>query len=104
MVVLKRRQPHLSGSYKSDKKRCARQGRNIDDLDYLEELISSGEEIPASTHKPHKLKRNNQYLECHVTSTADDWVLVYKFISTTVTFIATGSHSHVMSSLRRYLI
>lgn len=101
-------QIHRSGSYKGDRKRLLKQGKKLHLLDSLEEIILSGKEIPRDTHKPHPLKRNTQYQECHVTGPTDDWVVVYKFGNiggkSTAIFVATGSHNQVMESLRKYVV
>ena len=74
MTMYKREVIH-SASFRRDYKRAKRQGKNMQLLREIIELLANDKPLPEKYHD-HALSGNWQgHRECHVTP---DWLLVYK--------------------------
>ena len=64
-----------AGSYRRDYRLAVKQGKDIQRLEKVIDLLASGEPMPAE-YLDHPLKGNYKgFRECHI---APDWLLVYK--------------------------
>ena len=70
-----------------------KQGKEIAKLyDVMKQLIA--EQPLEKKYRNHKLRGSYQgHWECHIEP---DWLLIYYKTSTEITFVRTGSHSHLL--------
>lgn len=78
--------------FKKDVKLVQKQGKDMDKLFYVVELLSNGEKLDAR-YRDHELTGNYVgFRECHIEP---DWLLVYRINSECLILylLRTGSHS-----------
>jgi mRNA interferase YafQ len=77
--------------YTKNLKKLAKQGKNLELLKKVVDLLANGEQLPA-TYKDHQLKGQLQeYRECHIK---DDWLLVYQIIKNELILVLVGTGTH----------
>lgn len=79
-----------TGQFKRDVKRMQRQGKELDKLKTVLEMLVKGEPLPAK-YRDHVLV--GQYRgtrECHLEA---DWLLIYELAETEIVLVRTGAHS-----------
>lgn len=87
----KKTQP--SSQYKKDLKNLHKQGKNLNKLCVIIDLLEQGKPLPRK-YEDHSLSgRWKGYRECHVEP---DWLLIYKPLSTEVYLVRTGSHAKLL--------
>jgi mRNA interferase YafQ len=87
MLVLK-----TTGRFKKDLKRAAKQGKDIDDLQYAVDLLQSGKSLSAS-YFDHALTAGwKGHRECHIEP---DWLLIYRIQSNELVLVRTGTHAEL---------
>ena len=85
-----------TGQFKRNTKLLAKRGWNLHLLDSLVIKLASDVD-PRTLFKNHPLKGEwRGHEECHVTSVADDWLLVYRKVGATrLILAATGDHQMI---------
>lgn len=79
-----------SNQYKKDFKKAKKQGKDLERLRKLLELLINQIELPSS-YKEHKLIGDwADHWECHITP---DWLLIYRKENSALVLIRLGSHS-----------
>ncbi|MBA3646609.1 MAG: type II toxin-antitoxin system YafQ family toxin [Gemmatimonadaceae bacterium] len=80
----------LSGSFKRDRKRAERRGKDLTAMETVMRRLALGERLEAP-FRDHKLKGEwRDSRECHIE---DDWVLIYRIVGDEIHFLHTGTHS-----------
>ena len=84
----------FTSKFKKDVKLLKKQGKNIEKLYEIINILAYGEELDAK-YRDHNLIGNYKgYRECHIES---DWLLIYKIMENILilTLSRTGSHSEL---------
>ena len=84
----------FTSKFKKDIKLLKKQGKNIEKLYEIINILAYGEELDAK-YRDHNLIGNYKgYRECHIES---DWLLIYKVMENILilTLSRTGSHSEL---------
>ena len=87
-----------SKNFKKQLKKVIKQGKNIDKLLKVVELLSNGETLDVK-YKDHPLIDNKYYRDCRECHIETDWLLVYKYNNDELILylVGTGSHSDLFS-------
>lgn len=87
-----------SKNFKKQLKKVIKQGKNIDKLLKVVELLSNGETLDVK-YKDHPLIDNEYYRDCRECHIEPDWLLVYKYNNDELILylVGTGSHSDLFS-------
>jgi mRNA interferase YafQ len=85
----------MTGWFREDVRRVVRQGKDLDDLQYVVDLLQSG--APAgSGFFDHDLGAGwGGCRECHLEP---DWLLVYRIQDNELVLVRTGSHAELFGS------
>ena len=79
-------------AFERDLKRISRQGRDLDKLEAVVNLLQEQEPLPVRC-RPHPLRGNwIGHWDCHIQP---DWLLLYKLTETELTLVRTGSHAEL---------
>lgn len=84
----------FTSKFKKDVKLLKKQGKNIEKLYEIINILAYGEELDAK-YRDHNLIGNYKgYRECHIEP---DWLLIYKIMENILilTLSRTGSHSEL---------
>ena len=83
-----------SKNFKKQLKKVIKQGKNIDKLLNVVEILSKGEALDIK-YKDHILIDNKYYRNCRECHIEPDWLLVYKYNNDELILylVETGSHS-----------
>ncbi len=89
MKVLK-----FSTRFQKDVRLCQKQGKDLNKLEKVLEILKSDKSIPAQ-YKDHPLHSNwLGYRDLHIEP---DWILIYKIQNNEIVLLAaTGTHSHIL--------
>ena len=80
-------------SFERDLKRVTRQGKDLDKLENIINLLQEQQPLPVRC-RPHPLRGNwGGHWDCHVEP---DWILLYRLTTTELTLVRTGSHSELL--------
>ena len=80
-------------AFEKDLKRVGKQGRNLDKLEAVVNLLQSQQPLPARC-RPHPLRGNwTGHWDCHVEP---DWLLLYRVTETELVLVRTGSHAELL--------
>ena len=84
---------NYSKRFQRDYKLCQKQGKNMNKLHEILQILETGENIPPK-YNDHALKNNwLGYRDLHIEP---DWILVYKIQGDEIVLLAaTGTHSHI---------
>ncbi len=81
----------LSSRFKKDLKQCVRRNFDISNLDYVVEILISGNKLPEK-YRDYNLKGNwNTHRECHIEP---DWILMYRIDNDLFVLILTRTGTH----------
>jgi len=81
-----------TGQFKKDYKRAKKQGKDLDDLRSVVEMLAARRPLPPK-YRDHSLcGRWNKHRECHI---APDWLLIYRIRGDDLILERTGSHSEL---------
>jgi len=81
-----------TSQFKKDLKKAKKQGRNLETLSRVIELLIREESLPSSC-KDHKLTGNwKDFRECHVEP---DWLLIYIVTDKELRLARLGTHSEL---------
>lgn len=83
----------ILGSFKRDRKRMAKRGKDIATLDMVMHRLVSEERLEAG-FRDHKLK--GEYAGCRECHLEFDWVLIYRIVGDEIVFTRTGTHSDLL--------
>ena len=87
MLILK-----TTRQFKEDLKRAARQGKDIDDLQYAVDLLQAGNPLPEA-YFDHALTANwKGHRECHIEP---DWLLIYRVQGKELVLVRIGNHAEL---------
>ena len=79
-------------AFEKDLRRAKKQGRDLDKLETIVDLLQSQEELPARC-RAHRLHGEwSGHWDCHV---GPDWVLLYRVTESELDLVRTGSHSEL---------
>lgn len=79
-------------AFEKDLKRVGKQGRNLDKLEAVVNLLQSQQPLPTRC-RPHLLRGNwTGHWDCHVEP---DWLLLYRVTATSLILVRTGSHAEL---------
>ena len=79
-------------AFEKDLRRAKKQGRDLDKLEAIVNLLQSQEELPTRC-RAHRLSGNwSGHWDCHV---GPDWVLLYRVTEKELVLVRTGSHSEL---------
>lgn len=79
-------------SFERDLKRVTRQGKDLDKLENVVDLLQAQQPVPARC-RPHPLRGNwSGHWDCHVEP---DWLLLYRLTTTDLILVRTGSHAEL---------
>ncbi len=79
-------------AFERDLRRVRRQGRDLDKLEGVVNLLQDEQPLPARC-RAHPLRGNwTGHWDCHVQP---DWLLLYKLTETELTLVRTGSHAEL---------
>ena len=83
-----------SKRFRRDYKLCQKQGKDMNKLKAVLQILATGEPIPPR-YKDHPLKNNwAGYRDLHIEP---DWILIYKIVGDTVVLLAaTGTHAQTL--------
>jgi len=82
-------------AFERDLRRARKQGRNLDKLEGIVDLLQAQEPLPIRC-RPHPLHGIwDGYWDCHVEP---DWVLLYRVVDGSLILVRTGSHSALFRS------
>lgn len=77
-------------SFERDLKRITRQGKDLDKLESIVDLLQAQQPLPARC-RPHLLRGNwTGHWDCHIEP---DWLLLYRLTATELILVRTGSHA-----------
>lgn len=87
-----------SKEFKKSIKKITKQGKNIDKLLNIIEMLSSRQQLD-SKYKDHALHNDKRFKDCRDCHIEPDWVLIYKYLEDEIILllINTGSHSDILS-------
>lgn len=88
----------FSRHFKRQLKKISRQGKDLDKLFKVIELLSKGVHLDRK-YNDHALLNNKYYRECRECHIEPDWLLVYKYSNQELILflIETGSHSDLFN-------
>lgn len=84
----------FTSKFKKDYKRIKKQGKSLEKLEVVLEMLAKEEVLPESL-RDHSLGGTyREHRECHIEP---DWLLIYRIDKTKLTLVATrtGSHSEL---------
>ena len=85
---------HYLNKFKRDVKRLQKQGKDLQKLREVIELLANEQPLPEK-YRDHKMTGNwNDFRDCHIEP---DWVLIYRIEDNklTLSLSRTGSHSEL---------
>jgi mRNA interferase YafQ len=78
--------------FRKDLKRASSQGRDLDTVKYVLEILSVPRPLPQK-YRDHKLKGQwRDFRECHI---APDWLLIYTITDFELRPVRLGTHSEL---------
>lgn len=86
----------FTSKFKKSIKRISKQGKDVDKLMSVIEMISSGKKLDMK-YKNHRLISDKYYINCFECHIEPDWLLIYKYINNNMVLLLvdTGSHSEM---------
>ena len=79
-------------AFEKDMRRIRRQGKDLDKLDAIVNLLQEQERLPERC-RPHPLRGDwTGHWDCHVEP---DWLLLYKLTGKALVLVRTGSHTEL---------
>jgi len=87
-----------SKSFKKQLKKVTKQGKNVDKLLNVVDMLSKRMELEPK-YKDHALIDNKYYKNCRECHIEPDWLLVYKYNNNEIILylVGTGSHSDLFN-------
>ena len=87
-----------SKEFKKSLKKVIKQGKDIDKLLDVVNLLSKKEELD-SKYRDHALYNDKRYKNCRDCHIEPDWLLIYKYLEEELILLLvnTGSHSDVLN-------
>ena len=87
-----------SKCFKKQLKKVIKQGKDINKLFYVVELLSKGIELDIK-YKDRSLIDNKYYKNCRECHIEPDWLLIYKYNDSEIILylVETGSHSDLFN-------
>lgn len=87
-----------SNDFKKNYKKIKKQGKDINKLKYVIDMLSKQQELEAK-YKDHKLVDNKYFKDCRECHVEFDWLLVYQYNDNDLILLLvnTGSHSEVLN-------
>lgn len=86
-----------SKEFKKSFKKLIKQGKNIDKLLEVVEMLSRKEQLDPK-YKDHALYNDKRFKGCRDCHIEPDWLLIYKYLDNELILLLvnTGSHSEVL--------
>lgn len=87
-----------SKNFKNQLKKVTKQGKNIDKLLEIVEILSKGEKLE-DKYRDHALLDNKYYRGCRECHVEPDWLLIYKYNNNELILylVETGNHSDLFN-------
>lgn len=88
----------ITSKFKSGYKKVKKQGKDINKLIEVLEVLANGEELDEK-YKNHKLINDKTFKDCNECHITPDWLLVYKIQDNELVLLlfATGTHSDLFN-------
>ncbi len=80
--------------FKKSLKKVIKQGKNIDNLLEIVELLSNKEKLELK-YRDHALTNDKRFKNCRDCHIEPDWILIYEYLDEYLVLINTGSHSDI---------
>ena len=89
---------HYSTKFKKNLKKLLKQGKDIDKLLDVGDILASNQKID-SKYLNHRLNDNKYFKDCYELHIEPDWLLVYRYSENELILVLvnTGSHSEVLN-------
>ena len=86
-----------SKEFKKNLKKVIKQGKNIDKLLEVVDMLSK-KEILDSKYNDHPLYNDKRFKKCSDCHIEPDWILIYKYLENEIVLLLvnTGSHSNIL--------
>lgn len=86
-----------SKEFKKNLKKVIKQGKNIDKLLEVVDMLSK-KEILDSKYNDHPLYNDKRFKKCRDCHIEPDWILIYKYLENEIVLLLvnTGSHSNIL--------
>lgn len=86
-----------SKEFKKSIKKLVKQGKNIDKLLNVVDMLSKGQTLEKK-YKDHPLYNDKRFKNCRDCHIEPDWVLIYKYLEQEIILLLvnTGSHSEIL--------
>jgi mRNA interferase YafQ len=83
-----------TSAFAKDLRRVRKQGKDIDKLEALVDLVQQAQPLPHSC-RAHRLRGNWMgHWDCHIEP---DWLLLYRLTKTELSLVRTGSHAELFN-------
>ena len=82
-----------SKEFKKALKKVTRQGKNIDKLLDVVDMLSRKEQLDPK-YKDHPLYNDKRFKDCRDCHIEPDWVLIYKYLEEEIILLSVNSGSH----------
>lgn len=87
--------PRFTGTFKRDRKRASRRGKDIGKLDIVMERLANEDQLEVR-FRDHALSGEwKDFRECHIEP---NWLLIYRVHGGEITFVRTGTHSDLFDA------
>ncbi|WP_339868622.1 type II toxin-antitoxin system YafQ family toxin [Pseudohongiella nitratireducens] len=83
-----------STRFKRDIKKARKQGKNLDELKAVIELLATSNQLPEKNLDHNLSGIYAHYRECHIRP---DWLLIYRIAEDELRLARTGSHSELFT-------
>ena len=86
-----------SKEFKKSLKKVIKQGKNIDKLLKVVDMLSKKETLNPK-YKDHQLYNDKKFKDCRDCHIEPDWILIYKYLENEIVLLLvnTGSHSNIL--------
>lgn len=82
----------MTTAFERDLRRVRKQGRDLDKLETLVDLLQNRQPVPPRNHR-HPLRGQwSGHWDCHI---APDWLLLYRETERALILVRTGSHAEL---------
>jgi len=75
--------------FEKDLKRVRKQGKNLDKLESVVDLLQAQQPLPLSCHAHCSRGTRADHWDCHIEP---DWLLLYRVTEASLILVRTGSH------------
>lgn len=84
-----------TGRFQEDLKRVSKQGKDLDDMQHVIDLLQTGEPLDPAFFDHALTAEWNGSRECHLEP---DWLLIYRIRGNELVLVRTGSHAELFGT------